>query len=187
MNNWVILFVQTGAEEILLRMLKERLNANEYLPFLPTRETPRRSKGVISKVRNILFPGYIFIQTNIEADLIAKKLRHKLIYANNNRIDGIYSILCYGNDKNYVAIREPERLYWESLFDSDFCVTGSTGIIAGDTVSIISGPLVGKEGCIKKINRHKREAVIELDIMGAVREIRLMLEIIEKRQRGICN
>jgi transcriptional antiterminator NusG len=34
---------------------------------------------------------------------------------------------------------------------------------------------------IKKINRHKREALVELEMMGATREVKLMLEVVEKR------
>jgi predicted metal-dependent phosphotriesterase family hydrolase len=36
------------------------------------------------------------------------------------------------------------------------------------------------ESQIKRINRHKREAVVEMTVMGAAREVRLMLEVVEK-------
>ena len=45
---------------------------------------------------------------------------------------------------------------------------------------ITSGPLVGMESRIKKINRHKREALVEMEVMGAVREVRVMLEVVGK-------
>jgi transcriptional antiterminator NusG len=178
-KNWVILFTRAGSEKKLVRTLKEKLNTDEYLPFLPTKEIPRRTKGVILKERKTLFPGYVFIQTGIEAGSIAEKLKSNLtdIILHKN----IYSILHYGDNKNDVVLREQERLYWEHLLDSDFCVTGSTGFIEGDAIRIISGALVGMESKIKKINRHKREAVVEMEIMGAVREVRVMLEVLEKK------
>ena len=175
MKNWVILFVRTGSEEPLARMLKENLNTDEYLPFLPVKETPRRNKGVIYKERKLLFPGYVFIQTDIEMDLIADKLEPIL-----RSMQDIYSILHYGDNKKDVTVREKERLYWVHLFDSDFCVTGSVGFIEGDTIRVTSGALVGMESRIKRINRHKREAVLEMEMMGAMREVKLMLEVIEK-------
>jgi transcriptional antiterminator NusG len=184
MKNWVVLFVKTGAEEKLLRMLKEKLNFKEYLPFLPARETPRRNKGVIYKERKILFSGYIFIQTEIEADLIAKKLNTILTKIKEQNIKGhneIYSILYYGDNKNDVALKERERLAWERMFDNDFCIRGSVGFIDGENIRITSGVLLGMECKIKKINRHKREALVELEMMGAVREVKLMLEVVEKR------
>jgi transcriptional antiterminator NusG len=93
----------------------------------------------------------------------------------------VYSLLHYGDNKKDVAVREEERSYWERLFDADFCVVGSVGFIEGDTIQITSGSLIGLEGQIKKINRHKREAIVEMEIVGARREVTLMLEIIEKK------
>jgi len=182
MTNWVILFARTGSEKKLTRILGESLNAGEYVPFLPVREASRRSKGVIYRERRLLFPGYIFIKTVIEACLIAERLEPVL--KDTVRSEGIYSMLHYGDDKKDVAVREKERLYWERLFDADFCITGSVGFIEGDTVRVVSGPLVGMESRIKKINRHKREAVVEMEVMGALREVRLMLEVVERLDAG---
>jgi transcriptional antiterminator NusG len=176
MKNWVILFARTGSEEKLVHVLKEKLNTEEYLPFVPTKETPYRNKGVVNRVRKPLFPGYIFVQTEIETHSIAEKLTAAL----KNTKD-IYSILHYGDDEKDVVVREEERLYWERLFDADFCVVGSVGFIAGDTIRVTSGALVGLEGQIKKINRHKREAIVEMEMMGARRDVTLMLEIVEKQ------
>lgn len=178
MKNWVILFVRTGLEETVVGALKETLDADRYLPFLPTKETPRRSKGVIGKERKLLFPGYVFIQTEIEAGLIAGKLRTAL--RGIARRKDIFTILHYGDDEKDVAMREAERLYWERLFDSDFCVAGSKGFIEGDVIRITSGALVGMESRIKRVDRHKREAVVEMEVMGASREVRIMLEVTAK-------
>jgi transcriptional antiterminator NusG len=178
MKNWVILFVQTGAEERLTRMLKEMLNADEYLPFLPVKETFRRSKGVIHKERKLLFPGYVFIQTDIEADLIANKLKLALMNITGQKY--IYSILHYGDNKKDVAVHDKEHIYLERLFNSDFCVMGSVGFIEGDMIRVTSGALIGMESRIKRINRHKREAVLEFEMFGALRKVTLMLEVIEK-------
>lgn len=175
MKNWVILFTRTGSEAKLAHILKEKLNAEEYLPFVPTKETPHRSKGVVHKVRKPLFPGYVLVQTEIEPNLIAEKLAAALRHTKD-----IYTMLHYGGNEKDVVVREKERLYWERLFDADFCVVGSVGFIEGDTIRITSGALVGLEGQIKKINRHKREAIVEMEMMGAKREVVLMLEIIEK-------
>jgi transcriptional antiterminator NusG len=179
MKNWVVLFVRTGTEEKGVRAFKEALNVDEYLPFLPTVETPRRSRGIIHKERKLLFPGYIFIQTEIEPGSISEKLKSALkdiTYRKN-----IYAILHYGDNEKDVAMRNQERLHWERLFDSEFCIRGSVGFIKGDTIRITSGVLVGgMESRIKRIDRHKREAVVEMEVMGVVREVRIMLEVAVK-------
>jgi len=175
MKNWVVLFVRTGSEAQIVQILKEKLNAKKYLPFVPTKETPYRNKGVISKVRKPLFPGYVFVQAEIESDAIVDELA-----VASKDIKDFYSILYYGNNKKDVLVREEERLYWERLFDVDFCVVGSIGVLEGETVQISSGALVGLEGQIKKINRHQRVAVVEMKMMGTTRQVMLMLEILEK-------
>jgi transcriptional antiterminator NusG len=178
MKNWVILFVKTGAEEQVLHTLKHKLGPSEYLPFIPLKEAPRISRGIVTKVRKRLFPGYVFIQSPINADLIAGKLQQIITDVVQHK--DIYSLLHYGANKKDVVLREKERRYWERLFDDDFCITGSVGFFEGDKIVITSGALMGKEGSIKKINLHKRQALVELELMGAAREIRLMLEIIKK-------
>ena len=153
-KHWVILFARTGSEEKLKDTLKASLNAHEYLPFVPVKETPYKSKGVIHKVPKPLFPGYVFIQTGIEPDLIADKLEAALRNIEGNK--HLYSMLHYGDNKKDVVVRDAERVLWERLFDEDFCIKGSVGIIEGDIIRITSGALMGLEGRIKKINRHKR-------------------------------
>jgi transcriptional antiterminator NusG len=175
MKNWIVLFVETNSEKKLVHTLKDKLNTEEYLPFLPVREMPYKKGGIIFKERKLLFPGYIFIQTEIEANVIANKLRPLLL-----NIEEVFTILHYGENKNDVVLREWERSTWERMFDSDFCIRGSVGFIEGDVIRVTSGALVGMEGQIKKINRHKQVAVVELDMMGAAREVKLMLEIIRK-------
>jgi len=176
MKNWVVVFARTGLEEKLVQIIREKLDTEEYLPFVPMKEMPYRSKGVVHKIRKPLFPGYVFVQTEIEPILVAEKLSLAL---KNTR--DFYSILHYGDNEKDVVVREEERLYWERLFDADFCVVGSVGFIEGDTIWITSGALIGLEGQIKIINRHKREAVVEMAMMGAVREVAVMLEIVEKK------
>ena len=171
------MFVRTGSEEKVVRILKNILNTEEYLPFIPIKESHHRNKGVVTKDRKIMFPGYVFIQTTINPTLISETLALKLQIVSNKNV---YSLLHYGDDKNDVVVHENEHHHLESMLDDEFCITGSTGFIEGDMVRITSGALVGMESKIKKINRHKREAIIELEMMGAVREVRLMLEIVLK-------
>ena len=178
MKNWVILFVKAGAEEQVLHTLKRTLDPSEYLPFIPLKEAPYIKRGIVTKVRKRLFLGYVFIQSPINADLIAGKLQQAITDVVRHR--DIRSILHYGADKKDVVLREKERRYWERLFDDDFCITGSVGFFEGDRIFITSGALVGMEGSVRRLDLHKRQAFVELEVMGAVREIRLMLEIIKK-------
>lgn len=57
----------------------------------------------------------------------------------------------------------------------------SEGIIEGSKVSVNSGPLQGMEGYIRKIDRHKRKAYLEIPFFGRTQNIQVGLEIVEKR------
>ena len=63
----------------------------------------------------------------------------------------------------------------------DFVVEQSVGDIEGDQVFVKYGHLCGLEGNIVMINRHKRIAILKADFMGGSREIKVGLEIIDKR------
>ena len=56
----------------------------------------------------------------------------------------------------------------------------SEGVIENSKVRVISGPLVGKEGFIKRIDRHKRKAFLEMEMFGRVQKVQVGLEIVAK-------
>ena len=56
----------------------------------------------------------------------------------------------------------------------------SFGIIENDRVQILAGPLMGMEGNIRRIDRHKRTAYLEIEMFGRTVEMKVGLEIIRK-------
>lgn len=177
MDNWYILFVRTGCEEKIVTVLNKKLDLNRFRAFLPKKETIFRRKGVDNINTEILFPGYVFIETS-----------ETYIGLNNeilsfvNKLKGVYRFLYYA-DKTDAALHEDEKKEIVTMCgDENYCLRNSIGIIEGDKVQILSGALMGKEAAIRKINRHKRQAVIEIIIFGEIREISVALEIIEVRK-----
>ena len=180
MNNWIVIFVRTGSEQALKNLLEERLPKEDFTPFLPVKESLYRKNGSFLKKEKILFSGYLFIKTTLDAEIIIKKMWLKL--KETIRDKDIFYILHYGKNKNDIIMKEKERISWEKLLDSKDCISGSVGLIEGDEVRIIEGPLMGLESKIKKIDRHKCEATVEIEMMGTTRELKLYLEIIEKKR-----
>ena len=180
MKNWVVLATRAGSEQKAIGILKDDLEACGFIPFAPIKEKAQRQKGVITKKAVQMFPGYVLLQTELEASQIMDELRLGLRRDTESENRRIISILHYGDDKQDVVMREAELLVLERLLNDDFCFKGSVGFIVGDKIEIVSGPLKGLESQIKYINRHRREATIELGMMGAMREVRVMLEIIKK-------
>lgn len=56
----------------------------------------------------------------------------------------------------------------------------SEGIIEGDQILILKGPLMNHTGLVKKIDRHKRLAYLEIYMCGRQLTIKAGLEIVKK-------
>lgn len=54
-------------------------------------------------------------------------------------------------------------------------------MIEGDEIVILNGPLMNQTGLIKKIDRHKRLAYLEIEILGRTKTVKVGLEIVQKR------
>jgi transcriptional antiterminator NusG len=63
---------------------------------------------------------------------------------------------------------------------SRYVTEESKGFIIGDKIIVTSGPLKGRESIIRKIDRHKRRAEIEVAFLGDIRRINVALEVISK-------
>ena len=175
MTDWFVLFVRTGAEGHIVTLLKELLNADAYMPFIPMKEVPHRENKNILKVKKTCFPGYVFVSS---AKGVDDFIRNVVPVALNIR--EVYCFLCYGEDKKDIVMREHERKGLEALMNSGFCIESSIGYMEGDRIRIVEGALLGKESLITYVDKRQRRVGVEIDIMGDVRKISLMLECIEK-------
>jgi transcriptional antiterminator NusG len=174
MNNWCILFVKTSAEEKIIETLKSLLDLSAILPFIITKEKYFRKSGSRFIRKCICFPGYLFIKTNLPVEEVLRSIRE---IRKHTKL--IYRILSYTDTKD-IFIREHELSMLKIFCDETACIKNSTGIIIGDKIQIKSGPLIGKESMIKKIDRHGRNATIELHLLGAIRNVTVALEIMAK-------
>lgn len=171
---WYILFTKTGSELKVDKLLKKGLDSNNFYPFIPTLETLFKSSGLIKKEIKVMFPGYVFIESELSSLEFIQETRKIINFSND-----IIRILKYG-DTGDINVRDHERSTLLNLCNDDFCIETSKGIIIGDKIYIKEGPLVGNECIIKKINRHKKTATIELVFMGDIRQFNISLEIVEK-------
>ena len=170
---WYVLFGKTGKEHKIEEFIKEKDRENLLVPFVPILETFFKKKGVVKKEVELLFPGYVFIETELNPDEFLYKIK-PLIYRN----DDIIKILSY--DSYEFALKEEERQALLLLCNENNCVEASVGFAVGDRIYITEGALAGRESIIKRIDRHKMEALIELEFMGVVRSVKVALRITQK-------
>ena len=155
---WYVIQVRTGKEEEICFQC-EKLIEKEILEkcFIPHYEQMKRYQGKWHKEQRILFPGYVFLVSDA---------KERLPFA-LKRVTGLTKLIGTGDE--VVPLTEEE-------------VDGmSKGLIVNDQVIIREGPLKGNEGLIKKIDRHKRRAYLELEMFGRTVETQVGLEIVEKR------
>ena len=76
--------------------------------------------------------------------------------------------------------RQEEIAFLESFGGAKQVVEMSQGVIEHSQVKVTSGPLQGKEGYIRKIDRHKRKAWLDIEMFGRTQNIQVGLEIVAK-------
>jgi len=172
---WYILFVQTGKEKKIEKLIKRQLDNEVCMPFIPLQEILFRKSGVVRKETRVLFPGYVFVESELPGQQFLR-LMNPLI----NSISDMVSILKYSETE--IAMRESERRMLLGLYNNDYCIESSYGIMKGERIHITEGPLKGLESIVKKVNRHKRQAWIEIEIMGDIRLVCVALDVVEKKK-----
>ena len=168
---WYVLRVETGHEDRAEKELREQLGSEALCDIcVPRSEYKRKFRGEWKLVQGVLFPGYIFVQT---CDVYA-------LHAVLPKISGMTYII--KNDSGFLPLDEKGLNFLRAfrLFDDDL-IEFSEGYIEGDEVFITKGPLQGQTAYIAKINRHKRIAILRVNMMGRDVEVKVGLEILVKR------
>ena len=127
MKNWYILFVQTDKQSQLCSLLEQE----GVRAFLPMTEYYRRDrKGIAEKP---LFPGYIFIQTNLN-----QKEFDSLLDSMEGRRWGFIRQL---KEEGTATLTEEERAFFQWLLDDDRTARMSYGYLNPSGKAVITyGP-----------------------------------------------
>ncbi|SMF76889.1 acyl carrier protein [Paenibacillus uliginis N3/975] len=177
---WYVAFVQTGKEEAVKKRFCD-LDINIKKCCVPKRKVPEKKNGIVYESIKILFPGYVFFCTEIDFRT----------YYQINSIPGVIKILNYSNKKDKLISSEESShdLFFKSVPDEQMSIIlemlNENDIIdylkilfRNEKVKVISGPCKGLEGRIKKIDKHKKRAKIQLDILGLEKIVDIGIEII---------
>lgn len=166
---WYVVQTRTGTEQSI-QLQCQKYISDEVLErcFIPYYEEKKRIRGEWTTQTKVLFPGYVFMITeNIE-----------ILYEALKRVNGLTKLIGTGED--IVPLNDEEIEFMESFGGANQVVEMSEGIIEHSQVKILSGPLQGKEGYIRKIDRHKRKAWLEMEMFGRIQKIQVGLEIVAK-------
>lgn len=171
---WYVIQVFTGTEENI-RHQCEKLIGQEVLErcFIPYYEEKKKYQGEWHTKMRVLFPGYVFL---VSEQL--SKLQKEL-----NKVQGLTRLIGAGED--VIPLSEEEVMLLERLGHKEQIVGMSVGVIENERVRILEGPLMGMEGDITKIDRHKRKAWIEVEMFGRIMEMQIGCEIIDRVKNNL--
>lgn len=151
--------------------LERHILLDDEQVYSPKLERIKRIRGVDQTVVSYMFPGYLFIETNHQEELFLR-----IREARGRSIFQYCKMLRY---QEYILPLSPEEEQRIRLLCSDeHLVRSSVGYMEGDRLIVTAGPLKDMVGYVKKIDRHKKTALLKLPFMGEERNIIVGLEVL---------
>lgn len=142
------IFCKTGRERETVRQLSEAIHTVVFIT--PEKVIRRRTKTGMTEEKEILFPGYIFFQTSDDVPIIS-------INQNKNVIKVLYTEI---NDWKLLG---NDYLFAKWVFENNGVFGISEAHYVGDRIRIISGPLMGLDGQIQKVNRRFKTCQVSIN------------------------
>lgn len=113
-----------------------------------------------------MFPHYVFLESEDRERLFGELKQYEKI------------LTVLGEQDTLVPVYREEEQFLRSLCGESHHSGISKGYIRGGCTHVTEGPLRGKERLIRKIDRHKR--IAKLEMPGSLRNVNVGLEIYEK-------
>lgn len=174
-----VMQVATGRElktvELAERVLDDARRHGENIPeaafFVPRYRLQKKVRGVWETVEELLTPSYVYVRASHRAiDVLARSL---------TRVPAFTRVLAQ-QDGTIVPLSADEEDWLRRLTGEGHIVEPSVGVMEGDRVVVTEGPLAGMESHIVRIDRHKRLAYVEVQLMCRAKLIKVGIEIVRK-------
>lgn len=168
---WYVVQTVGGQEKHVLD-LADRLVGEELIQesFIPQYEVKKRIQGAWKMRTEVLLPGYIFVITDRPGEL-REALRS---------VPKFTRLL--GNNDVFTPLDDQEVAFINAFTEPDHRVVEfSNGVVEGDEIVILNGPLMHQTGLIKKLDRHKRLAYLEFEILGRKKTVKVGLEVVRRK------
>ena len=165
---WYVIQVNKGREDLMAALIA-RVVPERVLTecFSPKYATEMKVRGRWIPVERDLLPGYLTAVTD-EPEELERQLVAMPEFAR---------VLSMGDA--YVPLAKDEvELIGGFTKQGSRTVPMSRGIKDGDAVVVTAGPLVGREGMIKSINRRKSTAYLEVNLCGRKISTRVGLAVL---------
>ena len=163
---WYVVQCISGREESAIEKCRNALDSKlEPKIFSPICQFQKRYEGLWHTIEQIAFPGYILIESSQPAEL------EKLL----QRISGVVVPVRIGG--GFFPMREEEEAFLREMLDERDCIRFSVGYLVDGTLVVSRGPLKEKGNFVRRIDRHKRIAELELSLLGEKKRVKIGLEV----------
>ncbi len=168
---WYAVWVPTGQEEKIKAICDKKLGDRAIYEecFLPKYEKPWRENGTWVKKQKVLFPGYIFFVTEDSERL----------YGALKSVPAFTKLL--GDDEGPIPLYDDETEFLKKHINKDKVFEISVGEYVGKELIIMEGPLKDLMGKVVYVDRHGRQAVLEVEFFGRIVKMKVGLEVVGKR------
>lgn len=183
--SWYAFFVETGKEDRIEDYLIKNCPDVNYL--IPKRYLTEKKGGDLYNIIKLMFPGYIFIRIEEKLDFktyykindfpylihmlnfspacLVKEANKMKKHNLNDYYNKIMRDVEFQNDF-FKEVEEDEMMALQRLLDQNQMVDHSVITAIEGELVVVSGPLVGMEHIIKKIDRRKGRAKIKIHVLG---------------------
>lgn len=167
---WYVLRCRAGEEQKILASLKQHLSGQILKDaFVFTYDKMKRYEGQWHVDSDRMFPNYIFLESDCERALFKELEEYRQI------------VQILEDSDMLKQVYPEEEAFLRFLCGKNHHLGMSRGYIKNGRAYVVEGPLKGMENRIKKIDRHKRIAKLEMPFVCVTKgNILAGLEIVEK-------
>ena len=179
---YYVIYVSSGNESKAQGLIHKMISSELYSDcFYPVRLMKKKLRGKWTIIHERLIPGYIFIESENASELYKELRGIPMFLRMLGKEESDDDIDIYPLSDNEVSWLNKLSGRNDNANKKEHEVgLSQVGFDENDEIVIISGPLLGIKGQIKKINLHKRIAEVEVDFMNQKTVVHLGIEIIEK-------
>ena len=163
---WYVAQTACGKERAAIEECRNALPENIAARiFVPRYQYRKKYQGQWHTEEAAAFPGYVFIESENSTELeeVLERIPHTVTPV---RIGG-----------GFYPIRAEEETFLRKMLDEQDCIRCSIGYLVDGQLMVWQGPLKHAVERVRKIDRHKRLAEVEVRLFEESRQMKLGLEV----------
>ncbi|MBE5870553.1 MAG: hypothetical protein E7294_04750 [Lachnospiraceae bacterium] len=183
---YYVIYVGAGKEALAENYIKSRISEELCERcFHPIRHLRKKIRGEWKEIYQKLIPGYIFIFSENVLSLYEELQKIPLFFGLLGKDDPENTSQIYPLTDAEVKWLMKITGNFKEVSDFDGNPVSELSLIdfdENDQVRVLSGPLTDFVGKVKKIDLHRRIAMVEVDFMGQSTILHLGIEFVQKEE-----